>query len=47
MGGEGRGHQGTRIKHTGTKPKVGWIRVGGGDGCGSGGVVGGNGDNCT
>ena len=44
---QGKGHQGTCIKDTWTKPKGVGLRVGGGDGWGRGAWWGENGDNCT
>ena len=49
MGGEGKGvgFSGTSIEDTGTKPEGGRIKSGKWGWLGLGGVVGGNGDNCT
>ena len=42
-----KGHQGTCLKDTWTKPKVGGSQVGGEDGWCRGELWGENGDNCT
>ena len=47
MGKRRKGHQGTCIKDTSTKPKGVGSRVGGGYGWGWGEWWGENGDNCT
>ena len=45
-GKQGRGHQGTCIKDTWTKPNKVGLRVESGDGWGRGAWWGANGDNC-